>query len=327
MRKRKSFHNIEEDRRSPSTITLALYFLMKRFLSLGNPHKSLASDPTLEKASRSLCASEPSVTWIGHSTFLLQIAGCSIITDPVLGKRVGNRLVSVSRLSPPGLSFEQLPKIDIVLISHNHHDHLDNATIRRLGVEPTYLVPLGLDSYLQRLGCQKVYEYDWWQSKEIRGFRFSFVPAQHASYRGLWDKNRTLWGGWIIQGDSMRIYFAGDTAYFRGFRSIGSRYAPIDIALLPIGGYKPQRLMRAFHMTPEEAGQAYADLAAKVLIPMHWRTFPLTAEKSDEPLNRLISWWRSSQFDPESLWHLTVGETRRLGSPSKIDNETNRTTS
>ena len=287
-----------------------LNHLLRNF-SLDRPSESISS-PRDAPGLHLPRTTDASITWIGHSTFLFRIAGRSILTDPVLGRRVGNRFLGVRRLMPPGLSYEQLPQIDVVVISHSHYDHLDDPTIRQLGRRPIYLVPLGIGPHLCRLGCNKIIEYNWWESIDVLDISFSLVPAQHSSYRSLWDRNRTLWGGWVIHGGGTRIYFAGDTAYFGEFRSIASRYAPIDFALLPIGGYEPRRIMKALHMTPEEAGQAYVDLAARVLVPMHWSTFPLTAERTDEPFNRLYHWWTRNGLDSDNLWRLSPGETKPL---------------
>jgi L-ascorbate metabolism protein UlaG (beta-lactamase superfamily) len=315
LQRKARFHNVEEGGKTPSVITLTLHFALNhalRSFSTDQPSEFISGPRDAPGLNLPPHTTEASITWIGHSTFLLRIAGQSILTDPVLGRRVGNRFLGVRRLTSPGLSYEQLPQIDVVVISHSHYDHLDNPTIRQLGRRPIYLVPLGMGSHLWGLGCNKIIEYNWWESIDVLDISFSLVPAQHSSYRSPWDRNRTLWGGWVIHGGGTRIYFAGDTAYFGEFRRIATRYAPIDFALLPIGGYEPQRIMRSLHMTPEEAGQAYLDLAARVLVPMHWGTFPLTAERTDEPFCRLYHWWTRNELDSDNLWSLNLGETRSL---------------
>lgn len=260
-------------------------------------------------------ASRISVTWIGHASFLIQMGGRSILTDPVWSRRAGIGPFGPARMVPPGVRLIDLPPIDLVLISHNHYDHLDLDTIRRLGNRPTYLVPARLGSWFRALGCAKVYECRWWESVETLGLRFDFVPAQHWSGRNLWDRYLTLWGGWLLSDGAARLYFAGDSAYFSGFKEIGQRYPGIDIAFLPIGAYEPEWFMQPAHVNPEEAVQAFLDVGARVIIPMHWGTFRLSTERTDEPPRRLAAWWSAQGLDPANNWTLAVGETRFVNGP------------
>jgi L-ascorbate metabolism protein UlaG (beta-lactamase superfamily) len=251
-----------------------------------------------------------SITWIGHSSFVLQIGGRTILTDPVWSKTSGAGPFGPTRMVPPGVRLADLPPVDLVLISHNHYDHLDYSTIRWLGNKPTYLVPSRLGGWFHALGCQKVHECGWWDELELLGLHFDFVPSQHWSKRTLTDNNKTLWGGWMVSDGSQKLYFAGDSGYFSGFKLIGERYPGIDIAFLPIGAYEPRWFMQSAHVNPEEAGQAFLDVGARIIVPMHWGTFRLSTEPTDEPSKRLAAWWDQHGFDPANNWTLAVGETR-----------------
>ncbi len=254
--------------------------------------------------------SRTSITWIGHSSFLIQIGGRSLLTDPIWSQKAGAGPFGPARMVPPGLRLSDLPPIDLVLISHNHYDHLDLGTIRWLGNRPTYLVPARLGAWFYALGCTKVHECTWWEHLEALDLHFDFVPAQHWSRRTTWDTNRTLWGGWIVSDGRQKLYFAGDSAYFSGFKLIGQRYPGLDIAFMPIGAYEPRWFMQSAHVNPEEAGQAFLDVGARILIPMHWGTFRLSTERPDDPPKRLASWWQQQNLDPANNWTMAIGETR-----------------
>jgi L-ascorbate metabolism protein UlaG (beta-lactamase superfamily) len=244
------------------------------------------------------------ITWIGHATFLLQIGGLNIVTDPVWAKRMGFE----RRLSEPGIPLEKMPPVDLVLISHGHYDHLDFPTLRKLAGKPQYLVPAGLASLLRRKGFGDVLEFTWWERKRCNGIEITFVPAQHWVRRTLWDTNCSHWGGWVIQkGNGECIYFAGDSGYFRGFKEIGERF-PIDYALMPIGAYEPEWFMSAQHMTPEESVQAFLDVRAKRFIPMHYGAFRLADDTPREALDRLLAEWRRLTLPDEQLKILKLGE-------------------
>lgn len=229
-----------------------------------------------------------SVTWIGHATTLLQAGGITILTDPVFSENIG----LFHRLAPPGVALADLPPIDFVVISHNHRDHLDAASVRALGRDMQYVVPLGLKSWFHARGIDRVTELDWWQSTVVTtrsGLRakVTMVPAQHWSQREAYDRNRTLWGGYIIDAGPTRFYFAGDTGYPAAFAEIGRRFPHIDFALLPIGAYAPRWFMHGQHMSPEDAARAFVELGAHTLVPIHWGTFHLTEEPMSEPPARL----------------------------------------
>jgi L-ascorbate metabolism protein UlaG (beta-lactamase superfamily) len=242
------------------------------------------------------------LTWIGHATWLVQLDGRSFLTDPVLGDSITG---FIGRNVPPGIPLERLPRIDAALVSHNHYDHLDLPTLERLGAP--VVAGLGVSSILKK---RKLFGTDlgWWQSTEVGGVRITFVPAQHFSQRGLADRNETLWGGFVIEGSSATVYHAGDTAFFAGFKQIGERLA-IDAALLPIGAYDPRWFMKAAHVDPEEALQAFADLGAGTFLAMHWGTFKLADEPLDEP-PRLLEEARARRGLPPSRVRVpAVGET------------------
>jgi N-acyl-phosphatidylethanolamine-hydrolysing phospholipase D len=255
----------------------------------------------------------PSVTWIGHATLLLQLAGLNILTDPQWSERASPvSWGGPRRLSAPGVAFENLPRIDAVVISHDHYDHLDLATVKRLAEahDPLFFVPLGLKAWLAGHGVTKVEELDWWQEREHRGVRFVCLPAQHFSQRTLSDANTRLWASWGVIGGERRFYFGGDTGYFTGFKAMGQKLGPFDLAAIGIGAYVPPEIMKQVHTTPEEAVEAFIDLNARVLLGMHWVTFDLAEEPLDEPPLRMLAETRRRGIADERAWILKIGETR-----------------
>lgn len=250
----------------------------------------------------------PSLTWVGHATWLVRLGGRAIVTDPVWSERLGP---GIRRNVAPGLSLEDAAP-DVVLVSHNHRDHLDAPSIERIGARAVYVVPEGLGSFFARRGARDVRELAWWADTEVGGARVTFVPSQHWSQRGAADQNETLWGGFVVEGEGRSVYFAGDTAYFSGFKEIGRRFPDLDAALLPIGAYDPEWFMRQQHMNPDDAMAAYRDLGARLLCAMHWGTFKLTDEPLDEP-PRLLEAARVREGVPEDrVWVAAIGETRGL---------------
>ena len=217
------------------------------------------------------------------------------------------------RLTPPGLRFEDLPPIDVVVISHDHYDHLDRETVKRLAAthRPRFLVPLGLKAWFAEIGITDVDELDWWDESRVRGLTFVCVPAQHFSGRTPWDRNRRLWSGWVVLGRERRLYFAGDTAHWAGLKEIGTRLGPFDLAAIPIGAYLPPVIMKASHTTPEEALAAFADVRGRIFVPIHWGTFDLADEPVGDPPRRLVSEARRLQLGEDRVWLLKHGETRR----------------
>lgn len=233
------------------------------------------------------CDATDAVWWLGHATALICINQKWIITDPVFSQRASPfTWIGPKRRTPPGATIQQLPDIDMIIISHNHFDHLDISSIRLLlsrFQDIICCVPCGLKNFFQQQGAKNIIELDWWQSQEVCDIQFTCVPAKHWSKRSFWDKNCTLWCGWMIQAAEKCIYFAGDTGYDKQLIDIRNRFPPADIALLPIGAYSPRWFMHSQHMDPQQAIQLFSDLQCKQAIAIHWGTFELTDEPIDEP--------------------------------------------
>lgn len=258
-------------------------------------------------------SSRGSVTWVGHATLLIQIQGVNILTDPIWSERSSPfQFIGPKRFVPPGIQFEDLPEIHVVIISHDHYDHLDESTIKRLGNKPLYIVPLKIGEFLASLDITNYRELDWWQSTKFRGIEFVSTPVQHFSGRSFLSRNNTLWSSWIMIGKTHRIYFTGDSGYFNGFREIGEKYGPFDLAAIPIGAYMPRWFMGPVHVDPAEAVQVYRDLNARRFIAIHWGTFDLANEPLDEPPRALHSEVRKRSLPIENFWIFRHGETRFL---------------
>lgn len=271
-----------------------------------------ANDPAFLAANRS----RTTVTWVGHSTFLVQLGGLNILTDPhFTGRASPLKFAGPERLVKPGLALRDLPPLDLVLVSHNHYDHLDEGTVKWLArhhPKAVYAVPLGLRRWLQRRRVHNVVELDWWQAHAGHGFTVTAVPVQHFSGRTATDRNRTLWCGFVVEVDGRRLFFAGDTGYSKDFADIGERFAPVDLALLPIGAYEPRWFMRAMHVNPEEAVRIHREIGSRQSVAMHWGTFRLTEEPLDEPPRQLAAALAKADVSPERFWVLRHGETRRV---------------
>ena len=255
----------------------------------------------------------PAVTWIGHSSFLVRIDHVSFLTDPIFSERASPvSFAGPERVVEPGVPLEAVPALDFVLVSHDHYDHADVATIRALSARGVpFVVPLRLGEIVREAGGEAI-ELDWWQSTEIAGVRIHCVPAQHFSGRWVDDRDRRLWAGFVVEGPKTRFYHAGDTGYFDGFREIGERLGPIDLAAIPIGAYEPEAMMRFVHVTPEEAVQAALDVRARRVVGMHYGTFRLTDEPLDEPPRRFRIEAERKGLSGEHAWLLAIGETREL---------------
>ena len=253
------------------------------------------------------------VTWIGHSTVLVQLDGVTFLTDPTWAERSGpwSGFVGVRRYTPPGIAFDDLPPIDFVLISHDHYDHLDEPTVRRLArkFDPLFVVPLGIKAWLADRGITRAVELDWGASITVKGLTVVCTPAQHGGGRTAIDQGRRLWSSWAVLG-SKRFYFGGDTGYYRHFKETGDRLGPFDLAALPIGSYTPREIAKAVHISPEEALQAARDLRASRLLGVHWGTFALAREPYDEPPTRLRAEIERRGLDPAASWVLKPGEIR-----------------
>lgn len=258
---------------------------------------------------------EIALTFINHITYLLQFRGLNLLTDPVYSQRVSPvQWSGPKRVRAPGLAYESLPRIDVVLVSHNHYDHLDLDTLRRLEIDhrPLFLTGLGNRVFLEEHGLARVREFDWWDGVSHGDARVTYTPAQHWSGRGVSGRNRTLWGGFVIEADGRKVFFAGDTGYWRHFGDLRSRLGVMDLALLPIGAYEPRWFMRDQHMNPEEAVRAHLDLGAKLSVGTHYGCFQLTDEGIDEPLHALDAARRRHGVAEACFRALETGETLRI---------------
>ncbi len=241
-------------------------------------------------------AMQPSASWIGHSTVLMQADGMNVLTDPVFSRRASPlSFAGPLRAQAPGIALAELPDIDVVVISHNHYDHLDQASVVALATRNSntiFLVPLGVKTWFERRGIKSVVELDWWQSHRVQQVEFTFTPTQHWSARSFYDRNRSLWGAWAALGPSLHWYFGGDSGYSADFadtrrffenRQQASSGGGFDLALLAIGAYQPRWFMREQHVEPSESVRMHFDLGAKKSLAIHWGTFTLTDESLDEP--------------------------------------------
>ncbi len=252
------------------------------------------------------------VTFVGHATFLIQVAATNLLIDPVYSERASPvSFAGPRRVRAPGVRFDDLPAISLVLLSHNHYDHCDLATLRALDrrFQPRLVAPIGNGRLLRSVGIRQVEEIDWWQRASGAPLPVTLTPAQHFSARGMLDRNRALWGGFLIEAGGRRILFAGDSGYGPHFREIAARLGPIDLALLPIGAYEPRWFMKDIHMNPAEAVQAHLDLGARQSIAMHFGTFQLTPEGIDEPVRELAKAVRERGVPVEQFRTVDVGES------------------
>lgn len=259
---------------------------------------------------------EDSATWLGHACFLLRLGGRTVLTDPFLGSRASPfTFAGPRRYAGTGISIDQLPPIDIVAVSHNHYDHLDAPSLRRLvarNPQAVAVTALGCGPLLRRLGFGAVHELDWGEAADGSGVRITAVPAVHFSSRGLHDRNATLWCGFSIAGGGRRVYFAGDTGWCEVFAHAGRRFGPFDLGLVPIGAYDPRALMQAVHASPEEAVAIGQAMRATTLAAMHWGTIALTTEPAFEPPVRFRAAARANGLADDRAWVMRIGETRAI---------------
>lgn len=257
------------------------------------------------------------VTFINHSTFLLQVDGINILTDPVYSQRTSPfQWAGPKRMRPPGIRFEDLPPIDYVIISHNHYDHLDDGTVKRLKKEhdPAFITPLGVGAYMETLGIQDITDLDWWQSHRVNdSIEIVSVPAQHFSGRGMLDRDATLWAGYVIRRPNGNVYFAGDTGYDKDmFTEIGDKAGPFALSLIPIGAYLPQWFMSPIHTSPAEAVKVHRDIRSKQSIAIHYGTFPLADDGQTRPIEDLEKALEEQNVPREEFWVMQEGEGRSL---------------
>ncbi len=254
------------------------------------------------------------VTYVNHATLLVQLPGLNILTDPVWSERVSPfTWTGPKRVHAPGIPFEGLPRIDVVLVSHNHYDHLDVPTLQRLAAthHPRILVPLGDKAWLTEAGVTGVEEADWWDEFSVgEDTKVVFTPSQHWSARGLFDRRRSLWGSYVVERRGEALYFAGDTGYAAHFRATAARFPRIRVALLPIGAYEPRWFMQPQHMNPADAVQALLDLKAEVAVGMHFGCWQLTDEAIDQPAKDLEAARSAAGIPAERFAVPKPGETK-----------------
>ena len=284
-------------------------------------------------------AMQPMVTWIGHATALVQASGLNVLTDPIFSERAFPvQIAGPKRAQPPGVALADLPPIDVVIVSHNHYDHLDRLSVIALNAQASgstmFLVPLGNKPWMENIGITNVIELDWWDSVTLTrnkdgrparatpgqaGVEFYLTPVQHWSARGMGDRSKTLWGGWSVFGPDFHWYFGGDNGYSRDFTDTFNRFPGMrlpgnpsklfDLALIPIGAYEPRWFMKEQHVNPLEAVQTHIDLGAVKSIGIHWGTFNLTDEALDQPPIDLIAARKTLGVSAVDFLLLKIGET------------------
>lgn len=253
------------------------------------------------------------ITFVNHSTFLIQVNGLNILTDPIWSERASPfSFIGPKRMRPPGIDFKDLPQIDIILLSHNHYDHLDLPTLKEILKKhrPKIFTPLGVKAFLEKKGIAVTKDMDWWDEYKLQApLKIICTPAQHFSGRGTSDRDGTLWCGYIITRPEGNIYFVGDTGYNTGiFKDIGARFAPIRVSLIPVGAYKPAWFMSPIHCSPEEAVQIHLDLKSQTSIAAHYGTFPLADEGQHEPLHDLNNARAKRHVAPDNFIAVKEGE-------------------
>lgn len=271
------------------------------------------NDPTFLQENRS----QKTLTWIGHASFLIQIDGINILTDPHLTKRASPVVFAgPSRTTPPGLDINDLPEIDVIVISHNHYDHLDyqtilNITRKQITNQPLILVPLKLKKLVESFGARNVKELGWWDTTNFKNLNIHAVPVQHWSNRSF-NTNKTLWCGWVFENKNFKCIFVGDTGYSQDFATIQQRFGHMDLSLIPIGAYAPRWFMKYHHCNVDEAIQIHKDLKSKKSIAMHWGTFQLTDEPMDEPIKLLKKLAPEKNLLSNEFVAMTHGESKIL---------------
>ena len=287
---------------------VALPFFWRRMRASPRPRPGAAPFVSFDA---SALARNPALTWIGHATFFFRVDGVSFLTDPVFSERASPlSFVGPRRVVPPGVPLDRLPPVDFALLSHDHYDHTDLPSVRALAARGVpFVAPRGLGALVREAGATVAAELSWWESAELRGVRVTSVPARHFSGRGLADRNRRLWAGFVVAGKERRVYHAGDTALFDGFAEIGRRLGPIDLAALPVGAYAPAAMMSPIHMNPEEAVEAALALGTRRAVGMHFGTFDLSDEPLDEPPRRFLAEAARRGLD-DRAFVMSIGETR-----------------
>lgn len=277
-----------------------------------SPKLSPPPDFTYPAAPRSWVRGKPSATWIGHSTYLINIEGLTILTDPVWEPYCAPFPIrGLQRHSVPPIALADIPSVDFVLLSHNHYDHLDAKTVRALhSLHPQleWIVPERLSSWFYRRGIRSVSELPRWEAKQIKNCKVTAVPSQHFSGRTFWDKNKTHWNGYVVETKEKKIYFTGDTGYnTKDFKAIGERFSHMDLSLIPIGTYVPQKFMQPVHINPFEAVQIHQDVKSRLSLGMHWNTFRLSDEPMDRPPFDLYLAMKEKKLPFETFLPVPIG--------------------
>ena len=289
-----------------------LFTVMREFSSRKYDHYEHNGFPVELSGQHELSTFSESVMWIGQSTILLNHKGLTVLTDPQFSNRASPLFFGgPKRVTPIPFNIKDLPNIDVVLISHNHYDHLDRSSIRDLiKHQPSikFLVPLGLGQTLYKWGVVDVIELDWWQAINLQEVEIQPTPVKHWSSRSLLDRNKSLWAGWMMKWEDFSFYFAGDSGYSSDFKETAKRLGSPTLAAIPIGAYEPRDFMKAAHMNPEEAVKAFEDLEAKYGVAIHWGTFKLTTERMDEPPKRLLQSLKDQQIPSDKFRSLSHGE-------------------
>ncbi|XP_029471325.1 N-acyl-phosphatidylethanolamine-hydrolyzing phospholipase D isoform X2 [Rhinatrema bivittatum] len=260
------------------------------------------------------------VTWLGHASVMVEMDDLVLLTDPIFSQRASPvSFMGPRRFRGPPCTVDQLPKIDAVVISHTHYDHLDYRSVvslnGRFGNELRWFVPLGLLEWMQNCGCENVIELDWWEENCVPGrdeVTFVFTPSQHWCKRTALDDNKVLWGSWCVLGPWNRFFFAGDTGYCAAFEQIGKRFGPFDLAAIPIGAYEPRWFMKYQHVDPEEAVRIHIDVQSKSSVGIHWGTFALTNEYYLDPPVKLSEALERYGLKTDDFFVLKHGESRDL---------------
>jgi N-acyl-phosphatidylethanolamine-hydrolysing phospholipase D len=271
----------------------------------------------------------PTVTWIGHASALVQANGLNVLVDPIFSERASPvQIFGPKRAQAPGVAMANLPHIDAVLISHNHYDHLDRASVAQLAEKATsagkttlFMVPLGLKAWFNGIGIDSVVELDWWEHHNIQGVEFHLTPVQHWSARSINDRSATLWGGWAVLGAEFHWYYAGDTGYSRDFADTAKHFASrqtealgggFDLALIPVGAYEPRWFMSQQHVNPMESVRIHQDVGAKRSIGVHWGTFQLTDEPLDQAPRDLAIARQALNVKESDFGVLAIGESKQF---------------
>lgn len=252
------------------------------------------------------------ITFVNHTTFLIQTEGLNIITDPIWSERTSPfTFAGPKRMRPAGIRFEDLPRIDLAILSHNHYDHLDVVTMQRIVKEykPRIITPLGVSAFLEQEEMKGATDLNWWQELKLsETLSIQAVPAQHFSGRGMFDRDRTLWCGYVLKRSGGNLYFAGDTGYNEAtFKEIGERCAPIAVSILPIGAYKPNWFMSPIHTSPEDAVKIFLDTKTQAAVASHFGTFPLADDSQQDPLDDLMQALKDNQLAAERFVALKEG--------------------